>query len=99
MAGRERRPSGGHEQGSVRVRFTTRRATTMTAGAQSTGRAVRLRRDQLHLYFDAKQEPAVSVKSGDTIIFETEDANGGTIRKESDAYPDLATILQSPAGA
>ncbi len=71
----------------------------MIAGAQSTGQAVRLRRDQLHLYFDAKQEPAVSVKSGDTIIFETEDANGGTIRKESDAYPDLATILQSPAGA
>lgn len=61
--------------------------------------AARLRRDQVHFYYDAKQEPVVTITSGDTIIFETEDANRGTIRKETDAYASLDDILDKLGGA
>lgn len=59
----------------------------------------RVRRDQLHFHFDSKQPPVLSVKSGERVIFETEDAHCGSIRSESFVYKSLAEVFQKLGGA
>jgi acetamidase/formamidase len=59
----------------------------------------RVRRDQLHLYFDSAQEPAVRVPSGTRLVVETEDAHMGSIRSERDVYRSLAEVFEKLGGA
>lgn len=68
-----------------------------TAAAQST--LARVTRDQIHLYFDANQEPAVRVRSGTRLVVETEDAHMGSIRSEADVYQSLAEVFEKLGGA
>ncbi len=58
-----------------------------------------LRRDQIHLYFDPNQEPAIRVRSGDRLVVETEDAHIGSIRSERDLYETLAEVFERLGGA
>jgi amidase len=59
----------------------------------------RLTRDQIHLYFDANQEPAIRVPPGARIVVETEDAHMGSIRSEDDVYQSLAEVFEKLGGA
>jgi amidase len=59
----------------------------------------RLRRDQIHLYFDAKEEPRIRVRSRDRLVVETEDAHMGSIRTENDVYQSLAEVFEKLGGA
>ena len=63
------------------------------------GETVRLRRDQIHLYFDRDQEPAVHVRPGARLVVETEDAQMGSIRSEQDVYQSLAEVFEKLGGA
>src|SRR4051794_27114102 len=67
--------------------------------ATETGVAARLRRDQIHLYFDAAQEPQIRVPSGARVVVETEDAHMGSIRSESDVYASLEEVFAKLGGA
>lgn len=60
---------------------------------------VRLGRDQIHLYFDAHEEPRVRVSSGSRLVVETEDAHMGSIRTEQDVYQSLAEVFERLGGA
>jgi amidase len=66
---------------------------------QGTAVVPRLRRDQIHLYFDANQEPAIRVASGTRLVVETEDAHMGSIRSERDVYQSLAEVFEKLGGA
>jgi amidase len=68
-----------------------------TTTAQSA--LARVTRDQIHLYFDANQEPAVRVRSGTRLVVETEDAHMGSIRTEADVYQSLAEVFEKLGGA
>jgi amidase len=59
----------------------------------------RLLRDQIHLYFDANEEPRIRVRSGDRLVVETEDAHMGSIRSENDVYQSLAEVFEKLGGA
>jgi amidase len=59
----------------------------------------RLRRDQIHLFFDANEEPRIRVASGTRLVVETEDAHMGSIRSESDVYQSLAEVFERLGGA
>lgn len=59
----------------------------------------RLRRDQIHLYFDRDREPVIRVPSGARLVVETEDAHMGSIRTERDVYQTLAEVFQKLGGA
>jgi amidase len=59
----------------------------------------RLRRDQLHFYFDANEAPRIRVSSGDQLVVETEDAHMGSIRSEQDVYQSLAEVFEKLGGA
>jgi amidase len=59
----------------------------------------RLTRDQIHLYFDANQEPAIRVPPGARIVVETEDAHMGSIRSEDDVYQSLEEVFEKLGGA
>jgi amidase len=59
----------------------------------------RLRRDQLHFYFDANEEPPIRVRSGERLVVETEDAHMGSIRSEDDVYQSLAEVFEKLGGA
>lgn len=59
----------------------------------------RLRRDQIHLYFDANEEPQIRVPSGARLVVETEDAHIGSIRTENDVYQTLAEVFEKLGGA
>jgi len=63
------------------------------------GETVRLRRDQIHLYFDRDEEPAVRVSPGARLVVETEDAHMGSIRSEQDVYQSLAEVFEKLGGA
>jgi amidase len=67
--------------------------------ATETRPTARLTREQIHLYFDADQEPAISVPSGARIVVETEDAHMGSIRSEADVYQSLAEVFEKLGGA
>jgi amidase len=67
--------------------------------ATATEVAGRLRRDQIHLYFDPAQEPALRVPAGSRVVVETEDAHMGSIRTESDVYSSLAQVFEKLGGA
>ena len=60
---------------------------------------IRLRRDQIHLFFDAQEEPRVRVSSGSRLVVETEDAHMGSIRTEQDVYQSLAEVFERLGGA
>ncbi len=60
----------------------------------------RIRRDmQSTFYFDKELAPIIRVKSGEELIIETQDANAGFIRKESDLYRDFAVLYAKAGGA
>src|SRR5262245_18126969 len=59
----------------------------------------RLRRDQIHLYFDPAQELQVRVPPGARLVVETEDAHMGSIRSESDVYRSLDEVFEKLGGA
>lgn len=59
----------------------------------------RVTRDQYHLYFDAQEEPRITVDPGETIVVETEDAHLGTIRDESTVYQSLPEVFEKLGGA
>jgi acetamidase/formamidase len=59
----------------------------------------RLGRDQIHLYFDASEEPRIRIRSGDRLVVETEDAHMGSIRSEQDVYQSLAEVFEKLGGA
>src|SRR5712691_11694234 len=59
----------------------------------------RLGRDQIHLCFDAHQEPAIRVSSSARLVVETEDAHMGSIRAEDDVYQSLAEVFEKLGGA
>src|SRR5919197_377770 len=59
----------------------------------------RLRRDQIHLYFDPAQEPQIRVPAGARLVVETEDAHMGSIRTENDVYQSLAEVFEKLGGA
>lgn len=59
----------------------------------------RVKRNQYSFYFDPQAEPVVSVKSGDSLIVETEDAHGGTIRDASTVYKSLDEVFGKLGGA
>lgn len=67
--------------------------------AQQAAVVPRLRRDQIHLYFDPNEEPAIRVPSGTRLVVETEDAHMGSIRSESDVYQSLAEVFERLGGA
>ncbi len=48
--------------------------------------------------FDKNLPPVAHVHSGDTLIFETEDANCGLIAKESDIWPEFSKIYETAGG-
>lgn len=66
---------------------------------QQIAQMPRLRRDQIHLYFDPKQEPVIRVVPGTRLMVETEDAHKGTIHTENDVYQSLAEVFEKLGGA
>jgi amidase len=73
--------------------------TTTTTYDVQTDELPRLERDRIHLYFDAKQEPAIRVQPGQRLLVETEDAHMGSIRTEGDVYQSLAEVFEKLGGA
>jgi amidase len=59
----------------------------------------RLKRDQLHFYFDPHEEPRIRVEPGTSLVVETEDAHMGSIRSEDDVYQSLAEVFERLGGA
>lgn len=59
----------------------------------------RIKRDQWSFYYDPAAKPVLSVKSGDTVIVETEDAHCGTISDTSTVYPSLDEVFLARGGA
>jgi amidase len=59
----------------------------------------RLKRDQIHLFFDAQEEPKIRVRPGQNLVVETEDAHMGSIRSERDVYESLADVFEKLGGA
>jgi amidase len=59
----------------------------------------RIERDQIHFYFDAREEPRIRVAPGSRLIVETEDAHMGSIRTEDDVYQTLAEVFAKLGGA
>jgi amidase len=71
----------------------------MTTTQEQSRVSARLRRDQIHLYFDANQEPAIRVPSGARLVVETEDAHMGSIRSADDVYQTLGEVFEKLGGA
>ena len=69
------------------------------SATETQEKLARLTRDQIHLYFDANQEPAIRVPSGARLVVETEDAHMGSIRSEHDVYSSLAEVFERLGGA
>jgi len=69
------------------------------SATETKEKLARLTRDQIHLYFDANQEPAIRVPSGARLLVETEDAHMGSIRSEGDVYASLAEVFERLGGA
>jgi amidase len=69
------------------------------SGTEATATRAHLTRDQIHLYFDRDQEPAIRVPSGTRVTVETEDAHMGSIRSERDVYQSLAEVFEKLGGA
>jgi acetamidase/formamidase len=58
-----------------------------------------VKRDQIHLFFDAEEKPRIHVSPGDSLVLETEDAHMGSIRDERDVYKSLAEVFEKLGGA
>ncbi len=58
-----------------------------------------VRRENRQFCFDAKYEPVLSIKSGQTVQIETEDANAGLIRTKKDEYPIFVDLFNKAGGA
>jgi len=61
--------------------------------------APRLRRDQVSYYFDRCVEPILTIKSGQRVIVETEDANAALVRSEEDAYKSAEILFEKAGGS
>ncbi len=61
-------------------------------------KTVRLGIEQRQFSYEKKTPPAVAIQSGDTVICETEDANCGLIRKETDLWPEFEKIYEAAGG-
>lgn len=48
--------------------------------------------------FDKDRKPVSKIQSGEIVVFETEDANVGCIRKESDIYSNFPDLLKDGGG-
>lgn len=48
--------------------------------------------------YDKKTEPALKIRSGDTVIFETEDANCGLITRDTDLWARFEDIYEAAGG-
>lgn len=57
-----------------------------------------IKRNQFKFYFDKEAEPVLIIKSGDTVLVETEDANVSHIRKNSDIYYDFSRLYDKAGG-
>jgi acetamidase/formamidase len=57
-----------------------------------------IKRAQREFYFAGDIEPVLSIRSGQTIIVETEDANAGLIRTESDVYSNFSELFEKAGG-
>ena len=55
----------------------------MTSSAPAIAR---IKRDQVQLYFDPNVPPVATIRSGESIIVETEDAHWGSIRSADTVY-------------
>ncbi len=60
----------------------------------------RIRRDEpCSFYFGKEVAPILEANSGDEIVIETNDANAGFIRKETDIYEDFNVLYTKAGGA
>ncbi len=59
----------------------------------------RLARTDIHLFFDPREEPRLTVPPGSRVLVETEDAHMGSIRSESDVYASLPDVFAKLGGA
>ena len=48
--------------------------------------------------YDKNTEPALKIQSGDTVVFETEDANCGLIARDTDLWPEFKAIYEAAGG-
>ena len=62
----------------------------MTSSAPAIAR---IKRDQVQLYFDPNVPPVATIRSGESIIVETEDAHWGSIRSADTVYQSLAEVF------
>ena len=67
--------------------------------ASSAPALTRIKRDQIQFYFDPAVEPVASIRSGESLIVETEDAHWGSIRSEQDVYQSLGEVFEKLGGA
>ncbi|UCF96241.1 MAG: acetamidase/formamidase family protein [Spirochaetaceae bacterium] len=57
-----------------------------------------VKRNLREFYFAGDIEPVISIRSGQTIIVETEDANAGLIQTENDVYSDFSKLFEKAGG-
>lgn len=58
----------------------------------------RIKRDQIAFFFDAFGEPVATVKPGERLILETEDAHCGHVRDASTIYASLGEMFERVGG-
>ena len=58
----------------------------------------RIKRDQIAFFFDAQAEPVATVKPGERLILETEDAHCGHVRDASTVYASLGEMFERVGG-
>jgi amidase len=68
----------------------------MTSSAPAIAR---IKRDQVQLYFDPNVPPVATIRSGESIVVETEDAHWGSIRSADTVYQSLAEVFAKLGGA
>jgi acetamidase/formamidase len=71
----------------------------MNERSVSEERGRQLRRDQVAFFFDRTLEPVITIKSGQRLVLETEDANGALVRSEEDIYSDTAALFEKAGGS
>jgi acetamidase/formamidase len=67
--------------------------------ASSAPALTRVTRDRTQFYFDPAVDPVTRIRSGESLIVETEDAHGGSIRSEQDVYQSLGDVFEKLGGA
>ena len=59
---------------------------------------VKLGMEHRKFAFDKDLPPAATIRSGDTVILETEDANCSLITRETDLWPEFKKIYETAGG-